>query len=428
MPTASAFDQHLVELINRFRLDPAGEYERIVADTGGRRAHDPDVTAALRWFGVDLRTLERELDALDPVQPLAWNGRLAAAATGHSQVLRRADVQSHQVTSRGEAPLGERIRDAGYDPIRAGENVYSYAESGRHAHEAFVVDWGPAADGMQAGRGHRVNLVYAGFSEVGIGALRQDDASASTGPWIVTQNFAARADAGPFLTGVAYRDRDGDGAYSMGEGMKGLKVAAEGRGQAASAKAGGWSLEVGEGEAALALSGAAVKGRIALSVEVGRDNVKLDLVDRAMVATSADLDLKRGGAGAIALGIGDVDLSGKGGRDRLQGNAGRNALDGEGGADHLSGGAGRDRIEGGRGDDVLKGGGGADLFVFHARDGHDRVLDWGPGDAIALGGRLERSDAALSASGDDAVLRVAGTVVVIEDAAGRIDLDDLLLV
>ncbi len=427
MAAANAFDQYMVELMNRFRLDPGGEFDRIVASAASSSAHDADVTAALRWFGVDLKALKSELGALSAVQPLAWNGKLASAAAGHSQVLRKADVQSHQVTSRGEAPLGERIRDAGYDASRAGENVFSYTESARHAHEAFVVDWGLGEDGMQAGRGHRANLAYASFSEVGIGTVRQADDSASTGPWIVTQNFGARSDAGPFLTGVAWRDRDGDGAYSMGEGMKGLKVAAAGRGDAASARAGGWSLEVGEGEATLTLSGAAVKGRIKLAVEVGRENVKLDLLDRNMVATSADLDLKKGGAGAIALGIGDVDLSGKGGRDRLEGNAGRNALDGEGGADRLFGGGGRDRLDGGKGDDLLKGGGGADTFVFHARDGHDRVLDWGKGDAIALAGGLERGDVTISAEGGDAVLRFAGTVVEVDDAAGRIDLDDLLL-
>ncbi|WP_339950213.1 CAP domain-containing protein [uncultured Albimonas sp.] len=427
MAAANAFDQHMVELINRFRLDPGGEYDRIVANAGSSSAYDADVTAALRWFGVDLKTLARELDDLSPAQPLAWNGRLAAAATGHSQVLRKADTQSHQVNSRGEAPLGERIRDAGYDPLRAGENVFSYAESGRHAHEAFVVDWGLGAGGMQEGRGHRVNLAYASFSEVGVGTVRQDDASASAGPFIVTQNFASRSDAGPFLLGVAYRDRDGDGAYSMGEGMKGLTVAAEGRGRDASARAGGWTLEVGEGVADLTLSGSAVKGRITLSVAVGRENAKLDLVDRKMLATSADLDLKKGGAGAIALGVGDVDLSGKGGRDRLEGNAGRNTLDGEGGNDRLFGGAGRDRLEGGNGDDLLKGGRGADTFVFRADDGHDRVLDWGKGDAIALAGDLTLSDASISSRNGDAVLRLPGTVVEIEDAAGRIELDDLLL-
>lgn len=427
MASANAFAQYMVELINRFRLDPGGEFDRIVQNRATTTAHDADVTAALRWFGTDLRALETELASLSSAQPLAWNGKLAQAAARHSGLLDRADVQSHQVTSLGEAPLGERIRDAGYYGSRVGENVFSYAESARHAHEAFVVDWGPDADGMQAGRGHRVNLAYAGFAEVGIGVVKQDDASASTGPWIVTQNFGARPDAGPVLTGAAWRDKDGDGLFSMGEGMKGLRVAAEGRGKTASAPAGGWSLEVGEGRADLTLSGAAAKGRIVAEVQVGRENAKLDLIDRKILATSADLDLKKGAAAVIALGTGDVDLSGKGGRDRLEGNAGRNALDGEGGNDRLSGGGGRDLIEGGKGDDLLRGGGGADTFLFHARDGHDRILDWGKGDAIALGGGLERADATLSARDGDAVLAFAGTEVVVLDAAGRIDLDDLLL-
>lgn len=48
------------------------------------------------------------------------------------------------------------------------------------------------------------------------------------------------------------------------------------------------------------------------------------------------------------------------------------------------GGSGNDTIEGGAGNDTLVGGSGADVFVFRAGCGHDTIVDFGPGDRIAL--------------------------------------------
>lgn len=427
MAAANAFAQFMVERINRFRLDPGGEFDRIVANAKTAAGFDPDVTAALRFFGVELKALRAELSAIDPAQPLAWNGKLAAAALGHSRLLVKADEQSHQVVSLGEPDLGARVRAEGYAPSRAGENVFAFAESATHAHDAFVVDWGLGAGGMQTGRGHRANLSLAGFAEVGIGVVGDVDPGTEVGPLVVTQNFGARAGHGPFLLGVAYRDRDGDRAYDMGEGTGGLTVKVAGRGQVSAAAAGGWALETGEGTMSITLSGKAAKGVIEAEIGLGRDNVKLDLVNGRHLLTSGDLDLVRGAASATVLGAGDVDLAGKNGADRLTGGDGRNRLSGEGGDDRLDGRGGADRLEGGAGDDVLKGGRGGDLFVFGAGDGTDRVTDWGKGDRVGLTGGLAAEDASFAASGADAILRLGATVVVIENMAGALDAGDLLV-
>ena len=90
---------------------------------------------------------------------------------------------------------------------------------------------------MQAGRGHRADLIEGGFSAVGIGVVKDTSSSTDGDP-----DFGARAGEGPFLLGVAYRDRDGDGFYSMREGLNRLKGDVEGAGRSVGADTGGYAI------------------------------------------------------------------------------------------------------------------------------------------------------------------------------------------
>ena len=40
--------------------------------------------------------------------------------------------------------------------------MFSYAKSPLHGHAGFNVDWGSGDNGMQTGRGHRINLMSIG--------------------------------------------------------------------------------------------------------------------------------------------------------------------------------------------------------------------------------------------------------------------------
>ena len=107
----------------------------------------------------------------------------------------------------------------------------------------------------------------------------------------------------------------------------------------------------------------------------------------------------------ILLGQADLDGTGNGQTNRLDGTEGANLLDGaggndglfgKGGADHLVGGDGNDSLDGGLGADVLEGGAGDDVYIVdeagdttleQAGSGLDRVkasLDW------TLAAELER--------------------------------------
>jgi hypothetical protein len=464
MGAPTGFEQELLELANRFRLDPAGEFDRLVRDAAAQEGRDPAVTAALRWFDVDMARLEAELAALAPAPPLAWSGRLARAAEAHARDLIAADTQTHRLP--GGPTVQQRIEAEGYDPRAFAENVYAYSENAVFAHTGLVVDWGGGTeDGMQTGRLHRVALTSPLYRELGIAALAEDDPLTRVGPHVVVQKFADDHGRDPFLLGVVYRDADGDGDYDAGEGRAGATLRLKGEGRDRSGPAGDWTREAAEGEHLLILRGKGVAGRIEAEIRLGPTNEKLDLVDGRHLHTTADLDLLSGGRSLAVLGThgvtlsgargrqrldggpGDDSLAGEGGADRLLGHAGhdvlaggggrdkllgggaRDLLEGGGGRDRLKGGGGADRLSGERGADVLVGGAGADRFVFGASDGRDTVKDWQDGrdrlDLRPAGLALE--EIAIRERGDDALLRFGDTVLRIIDAAGLIDADDLIL-
>ena len=69
-------------------------------------------------------------------------------------------------------------------------------------------------------------------------------------------------------------------------------------------------------------------------------------------------------------------LSGDENANTLRGNDGNDELRGNSGDDMLYGGTGDDRLDGGEGADRLYGDEGSDVFIFDARHGDDRILDF----------------------------------------------------
>jgi uncharacterized protein YkwD len=108
-----------------------------------------------------------------------------------------------------------------------GENVYAYSKSVPYGHAGFEVDWGGtiANGGMQSPPGHRINIHNADFREAGIGVvLGSNGGSGGVGPQLVTQDFGSVGGLLPFVTGVVYRDLNGNGLYDPDEGMGGVTV------------------------------------------------------------------------------------------------------------------------------------------------------------------------------------------------------------
>ena len=333
LPTAR--EQLLLELANRLRLDPAGEFDALIADAATGTAVQGNITSALRWFGVDPGALRSQMAAYGPVAPLAWNGALAQAAESHTQAMIAADSQSHQLP--GEASLGARISAAGYANWSSlSENIYAYAEDPLHAHAGFVIDWGyddadfaggtlrsdwqRTGDGIQDAAGHRAGLLRAGTTEAGFAMLAETDPATGVGPFLVTQDFGTRWDYAPQLVGVVIADADGDAFYDIGEGLAGVTVTASGAaGSFATTSwgSGGYQMVLPPGSYVVSFEGGGIVGRVTHAVSIGAANVKQDaLASEAVVA-------------------GDLTLTGTAGADRLTGLGGNDTVHGDGfHADH----------------------------------------------------------------------------------------------
>lgn len=480
MAQANDIAQYALELVNRFRLDPAGAFDHFIANATTGEAHDPGVTAALAWFQVDLTALATQLDALVAVAPLGWSDQLADAAGAHNDAMQAADEQSHQVS--GELGLGARVDLTGYNWTALAENVYAYADNADHAHAGFVIDWGYdtgesagkrfGGDGIQDPAGHRDALMTEGFTQIGIDFLADANGETRVGPWLTTQVLGTPVGAGPLLLGVVHADDDQDRAYSLGEGVAGVSLALDGSQAAASAAAGGYSIETSAGVRDLTFDAGGDARAVTVRVTVGGDNVKIDLSDAGFLSVSTDAEVLSWSNGLRALGTEDLSLRGgyaneliegnsgdnqlfggrgadriKGGAgfdeiygggfsdalfggsegdkltagkgwDRLYGGQGDDRLFGEAGNDQLLGGLGRDRLVGGNGDDRLTGGAGRDVFVFDGADGTNRITDWETKDSVDIrGSGVELSDVSIGISGEDAVLLIAQTTVIIEGAA-----------
>lgn len=342
MPTPTDFEQEMLELLNRARTNPAGEFDALILDADTQTGASNSITNALRYFDVDMDVLESQLSGLSPVAALAWNDALSQASRDHSQRMIDTDTQSHQLP--GEASLRGRIEDAGYTSWRGiAENVFAYTQDPLQGHAGFYVDWGNTPTGIQTPAGHRNNIMSSTYTEVGIAALAENDSSTRVGPFVVTQNFGTRSTYNPQLLGVVFDDDDEDDFYDAGEGLGGITVMLSGGGEnftTTTWTSGGYQIALQPGTYTVTFSGGALTQDVSNQIVMGTQNLKHDI--------NAD-DLP-----ALPVVVEDQVLTG---------NRGDNILTGARGADTLRGEAGNDRLDGGAGADYLNGGQGSDVYI-----------------------------------------------------------------
>lgn len=391
-----AAEQYMLELINRARLDPLGEAAR---------------------HGIDLN------QSLSPGQlhgaprgVLAAEASLELAAIGHSQWMLATDIFSH--TGVNNTSPAQRAEAAGYTGWGAGENISWRGTTGALNLETVI---GQQHSDLFLSAGHRVNILYDSYREIGIaqeaGQFRYNGTTYNAS--MLTQNFSTHGDTF-YVTGVVYDDLNGDRFYSIGEGRGGARFTTPGD-TALSASAGGYALQAVEG--GMVLVSGSVEGRgFSARVLVEGVNAKLDVVNGDMFHASADLTLVSGIHDARLLGTGAIDATGNKRANLLTGNAADNLLSGLGAKDRLMGGAGDDRLTGGAGrdvlagetgDDRLTGGGGADSFVFGFAAGQDVIADFSAQDVLRLDRGLWGGQAANAAQvvADHAAV-VGGDVVL----------------
>jgi uncharacterized protein YkwD len=423
MTAPTANEQLLLEYINDARIDPLGDAARYISSYAATATSgDADINSALRFFGVSGPAYLQALQALTPVQPLAWNDALSSAAQGHDAAMIAADSQTHQAP--GEADLGTRFTAAGYNFRSAGENVYAFATSAVDAHAGFMVDWGSGPNGMQSPAGHRDNIMSAAFREIGIAMVHEGSAATQVGPEVVTEDLGVRSTTGVFVLGVAYNDSSGDDFYSLGEGRAGLTVSMAGT-TVSGFDTGGYALNTAATGAQTAVfSGAGLAGPVSVGLNLANGaNVKIDIVSGTELKTSTSVSVSGPISKIEAIGVQGLSLGGTGagaqtiqggiGADTISGGSGQNYLRGGDGGDTIQGGSGFDDANGNMGNDTIHGNGGDDYSVggkdndvLFGDAGNDIV--WGNlGNDTCDGG--DGADQCRGGQGDDSVTGGAGS-------------------
>jgi hypothetical protein len=210
-------EQYMLQLINEARTNPSAAAAQVSAASN----LTPNVTATLKYYGVNLQQADQTIANATPQAPLAWNQDLANSAQSQSQYEASAETQTH--TGAGGSTTQQRIQAAGFtNATSSAENTYAYASSVMESMQAFLFDWGVASDG------HRINIQQPGvsaqnaYSSVGIGIVQTSNPS--VGPMVITQDFGSQANTQAQVVGVAFNDTAGSGFYLPGEGVGGVQI------------------------------------------------------------------------------------------------------------------------------------------------------------------------------------------------------------
>lgn len=262
----TALEQWVLEMVNRTRADPAGEAGR---------------------FGVDLNQ-GLAANTLTPAAkaPLAFNPDLLAAARKHSRWMLAGNTFSH--TGEGGSNAGDRMADAGYfflAPYLWGENIGWQGNTLPKPAKGLI---GEIHRKLFLSPGHRSNLLEPDHDEVGIGLVygKFVHNGLAHRAWMLTENFARSSGSpledGPFVLGVVYADRNGNGLYDPGEGRSGVTVIVEpGQHYAVSSASGGYAIPLGKNPPAAVTVAASEPGQPEISRRVqlpAGKNIKVDVL------------------------------------------------------------------------------------------------------------------------------------------------------
>ena len=261
----------MLEYLNRFRADPSAEADRIAppGKQGG---------------GVDWKMFRDEMKALKPAQPLVFSLELLDAARKHSHYMilnSMTHVEDPDKPGFVAGGFGERCTKAGYKGFAGGEDCFRDPGDPWGCHVGFVVDsGGDGPGGMQAGRGHRSNMINGGFHEIGLGAVPHGN-SLST-----THDLGSRK--GRSAGGVVYIDLNGNSFYDIGEGLGNIAIVCSDGKETKTWASGAFSMDL-KGAQAVTLTAELEGEKFSKTFPAGNENIKFDwLVPAAIPLKKAD--------------------------------------------------------------------------------------------------------------------------------------------
>ncbi len=262
-------EQLVLEYVNRARSDPVAEGQRL---------------------GIDIHEGLQNPSLVGPRPPLAMNKILLSIASAHSQDMYNQNYFSHNDLN-GTTPFG-RMTHAGYNFVLAGENMAAGTDVTAAELENFMM-----VDAGTPGRPHRVNLLDINpypcghppcvYSEVGIGYYEGTTPN-SIGNAFITEDFGANPNAGSFLLGVVYNDRNGNNFYDIGEGIAGVTITpSSGSYYAVSSSSGGYTIPIGASGTITVIASGPGFSPISKTVTLSGANVKLDFTTQTSSITSS---------------------------------------------------------------------------------------------------------------------------------------------
>ena len=335
-----------LELINRARLDPAGEAARYgLADLSSGTS--TTITAAAK-------------------QVLSFNASLYASASGHTSYLMSSDTFSH--TGSGGSSAAQRMAAAGFGPVGSvwsGENLAWVGTTGTLDQNASVLE---NHKNLFLSAGHRANMLNGVYEELGV-SVGYDASYQGYKGQVITENYGARTTAEVFVTGVSYTDSNNDDFYSIGESNAGRTVQLLQNGAqiatSVTSASGGYGMgTTANGSIEVVFSNGGLAAAEGAVISVSGQNVKVDLTDSNTIETNVSASLTRAALNLRLIGIDNVNGTGNELNNVITGNKGNNTLAGAAGNDTLNGGEGNDTFDGGAGDDAINGGIGSDTLVF----------------------------------------------------------------
>ncbi len=277
-------EQELMQLTNRIRTDPRGEFSRLFTSAAPLTSRDPIFQLELDFFQVSGTTLRNELAALTAVPPLAWNEEIVEFAQAHNAAMINSTPprQFHSnSTSRRQALLdaGVNLRMVTGELVTS-ENVFGSAKSTMHLYAGYIVDWGPGPEGMQPNRPHRVAFMNDDFEQLGHAIT--GFSGANFGPLVNTQLFANIQNPPVMVVGAVFEDKNNSSWYEAGEGIRQPTiefVGAAGTFRTTGFTAGGYQIELPAGTyTATATGGGMAHPVVVPNVVVNQANVWRNLI------------------------------------------------------------------------------------------------------------------------------------------------------
>jgi uncharacterized protein YkwD len=320
--------QYMLELINRARADGGAEAARLQGwqsdpsnpvFSGGLQEGPPSING-------------QSFTIANSAQPLSWNSLLINCAQARAQFLNDNNqffTGTNPHTFGGTDPE-QRINAAGY-PMNLGTEYNGPMTPGgffpgpENVAENESIGSGPFTgarlittilqqhndlftDTTVPGRGHRMSMMLTYWREIGIGISAGTDTNQNQ-TWdalYTVQNFGKVANSTPFITGVVYRDTNGNGFYDPGEGIGGVRVDVAGANFfAVSSSSGGYSVPVpGNGSFNVTFSGGGVTTSQRTVAVANSLNAKADYVAAAVPAVLANIStrLRMQNSGDVLIG------------------------------------------------------------------------------------------------------------------------------